>query len=85
MRFLVVLVKNALIRKKHPREMTKKRLMSHIVEGDEFMNNTLEDIICDIIVDALQRDMEDLLYPEYKSVTRMSVVLRIFNLKTKGG
>lgn len=29
-------------------EMTNKRYVSHRVEDDEFMNDTLEDIICDI-------------------------------------
>ena len=58
------------------------------------MNAILEDIICDIGVDAfkkahvedtLQRDLEEPLYSGCKFFTRLSVILRLFNLKEKGG
>ncbi|CAK8542809.1 unnamed protein product [Lathyrus sativus] len=58
------------------------------------MNDTLEDIIRHIgvddfnktsFVDTLQRDMEDSLYQRCKHFTRLSVVLRLFNLKVRGG
>lgn len=69
--------------------------MSHIiVDDDEFINDTLENMICDIgldafkkanVVDTLQRDMEDSLYLGRKSFTRLSTVLRLFSLKARGG
>ncbi|XP_050914877.1 uncharacterized protein LOC127129795 [Lathyrus oleraceus] len=58
------------------------------------MNDTLEDTILDIgvdafknanVVDTLQKDMEESLYPGCKSLTRLSVVLILFNLKARGG
>lgn len=68
--------------------------MSHLVEDDEFVNDTLEDMIRDIgvddfkkagVIDTFQRDIENSLYPGCKSFTRMTVVLRLFNLKVIGG
>ena len=59
------------------------------------MNDTLEDMIHDIGLDAFkkgnymvetfQRDMEDSVYLGCQSFTRMLVVLRLFNLKERGG
>lgn len=69
--------------------------MSHTIEDDdEFMNDTLEDMIRDIEVDAfekvnmvdtLQRDMEESIYAGCKSFIILSDVLRLFNLKSRGG
>lgn len=36
-------------------EMRKKIPLSHTVEDDEFMNDTLEDMICEIGVDAFKK------------------------------
>lgn len=60
-------------------EAIKKKLMSHTVEDDEVMNDTLEDIIRDIrfdafenanVVDTLRRDVGYSLYPGCKFFTR---------------
>ena len=68
--------------------------MSQTVEDDECMTDNLEDIIRDIgvdafkkvsMVDTLRKDMEDSLYPGCKGFTRLSAVLRLFNLKARGG
>lgn len=68
--------------------------MSHRIEIDEYMNDTLEDMIRDIGVDSfkkahvgdtLKSDMEESLFMRCKFFTRLSVVLRLFILKTKGG
>ena len=57
------------------------------------MTDNLEDIICDIgvdafkkvsMVDTLQKDMEYSLYPGCKGLTRLLVVLRLFNPKANG-
>lgn len=34
----------------------KKRHLSHTVEDEGFMNDTIEDMICDIGVDAFKKD-----------------------------
>lgn len=57
------------------------------------MSDTLEYMICDIgvyafkksrVEDTLQRDMEKWLYLGCKNVTRLSIVLKLFNLKARG-
>lgn len=72
----------------------KKRHASHRVEDDEFINDTLEDMIRDIGVDTfkkahvddtLQRDMEESLYPKCNFFTRLSTVLKLFNIKERCG
>ncbi|XP_050902032.1 uncharacterized protein LOC127110041 [Lathyrus oleraceus] len=76
-------------------EATKKRPLSHIIEDGELMNDTLKDISCDIkvvsfknvnVVDTLQRDMEDSLYPGY--FENLTVCLRCgeshYNKKDNG-
>ena len=73
-------------------ELTKKRQLSQTVEDDECMTDNLEDIIHNIgvdafkkvsMVDTLRKDLEDSLYPGCKGFTRLSVVLRLFNLKAR--
>lgn len=68
--------------------------MSHKDEDDEFMNDTLEDMIRDIEVDVfkkahvedtLERDLEKSLYPGCNFFTRLSNMLRLFNIKERGG
>ena len=65
-----------------------------VEDDDEFMKDTLEYMIHDIgvdafknsnVVDTLQKDMEDSLYPGCKFFIIFSVVLRLFNLKERGG
>lgn len=72
----------------------KKRHASYRFEVDEYMNDTLEDIICDIGVDAfkkayvkdtLQSDMEESLFPRCKYYTRYLIMLILFTLKVKCG
>lgn len=57
------------------------------------MNDTLEDMIRDILVDAFkkarvgdnfQRDMEESLYLGCKKSIRLWAMLRLFNLKARG-
>jgi len=52
----------------------------------------MEDIIRDIeednfyqahVYDSLKDDLETKLYPDYSSFIRLSVVLRLFNIKTR--
>src|SRR4051812_42616985 len=58
------------------------------------MNDNLEDMIRDIgvyafkkanVIDTLQRDMDKSLNMGCKSFIRLSFVLRLFNLKARGG
>ena len=72
----------------------KKTFVKYIEDDDEFMNDTLENMIRDIGVDAfkkanvvntLQRDMEESLYPGCKSFTRLSNVVSLFNIKARSG
>lgn len=73
--------------------MTKKPT-SHRVKDDEFVNDSLEDVIRDIgvdtfkkshVEDTLKSDMEKSLYLGCKNFIRLTVVLIQFNLKAKGG
>lgn len=61
-------------------KVTRKRPTSHRVKYDEFMNDTLEFMICDIIVDVfkkvhvedtLKNDMEESLYPGCKNIYKI--------------
>lgn len=72
----------------------QKRHASNRVEVNEYMNDIQEDMHCDIEVYSfkkayvgcdLQSDMEESLFLRWNIFTRLSVVLRLFNLKAKGG
>ncbi|CAK8533144.1 unnamed protein product [Lathyrus sativus] len=78
-------------------EVDKKRnraSQSHGVDEDEYMDDHLEDIFCDIgessfkksyIYDTLCSDKDTPLYKGCTSFTGLSAIFKVFNLKAKNG
>ncbi|KAL2340490.1 hypothetical protein Fmac_008430 [Flemingia macrophylla] len=68
--------------------------MSHTEEVDVWMDNCIDDMIRDVgpeafkqahVYDNLKCDAEQLLYPGCTNFTRLSAVLRLFNVKARNG
>jgi len=68
--------------------ISKSKCKHSNIHFDDYMEDIIRDIEEDNfyqahVYDSLKDDLETKLYPDYSSFIRLSVVLRLFNIKTR--